>query len=191
MAPYLCLLLSIIQQQFMETGSYIYNSPGTVSAVFMGKTDVERAYSGLLQLGYQDHEIALLMSDETLVKHTYAPDESVITQDDTGDTFSGRSRKLIANAILSLTSMISLPELGIAISKHLVVEDATMGNEKEQSRLLAVKEQYDTYQEGVREGGIIISVDPKNRAERDAIVREFRINNGQDILGDDGYTELH
>jgi len=33
-------------------------------------------------------------------------------------------------------------------------------------------------------------VDPKNRAEQNAIVEAFKRNDGHDILGDDGYTEL-
>jgi hypothetical protein len=179
----------------METDSYANNSPGTVSAVFKGKSDVEKAYSALIRLGFHDHEISLLMSDETLDKQANASDEGIesggdVRQNEKDTSLAGRSRKLVAHAIISLTSKIKLPDLGNAIAKYLTGDGAKLGTEKEQSRLNAIRGWYDTYEDGVREGGIIVSVDPKNKTERDAIIREFRINHGRDILGDDGYTEL-
>lgn len=42
----------------------------------------------------------------------------------------------------------------------------------------------------VLEGGIIISVDPKNIIELNAIIDVFKKNNGKDILGNDGYSKL-
>ena len=48
-----------------------------------------------------------------------------------------------------------------------------------------------SYGDSMKEGGVIISVDPRNREEQEAIVLDFKKNNGHDILGADGYLELY
>ncbi|MCE6992618.1 hypothetical protein [Dyadobacter sp. CY323] len=182
----------------MATTGYSYDSPGTVSAVFFTKKDAENAYRGLLKLGHTEDDISLLMSDETLNKHANPPGEGAVddsgTTDDTAENQSKTDAKhLIAEAIISFTSMISFPELGISISKRLLGQVPATPVEKNISSIISTKipeEHCGTYETGIKEGGIIISVDPKNRAERDAVIREFRNSDGHDILGDDGYTEI-
>ncbi|MCE7070750.1 MULTISPECIES: hypothetical protein [Dyadobacter] len=182
----------------MGSTSYAYDLPGTVSAVFFTKQHAESAYQALLKMGHTEDDISILMSDETLNKHAnptnekagYGADEQIALEDEESKT---GAKHLLADAIISITSMISLPELGISISRRLIGKVAEKPETKTISGVIAThipEEHCDTYETGVREGGIIISVDPKNRAERDAIVREFRNNDGHDILGDDGYTEL-
>ncbi|SKB68920.1 hypothetical protein [Dyadobacter psychrophilus] len=182
----------------MGTSGYAYELPGTVSAVFFTKKDAENAYQALLKLGHTEDDISLLMSDETLSKHTnptsestgYGVDEQLGSIEEKPK--EGAKHK-IAEAIISITSMISLPELGISISRRLIGKVEQKPETQTISHVIATQipeEHCDTYETGIKEGGIIISVDPKNRAERDAIVREFRNNDGHDILGDDGYTEL-
>lgn len=182
----------------MGTSGYAYDLPGTVSAVFFTKKDAESAYQALLRLGHTEDDISLLMSDETLSKHTNPTVESTVYEADVQDDTAGQepkesARHILADAIISITSMISLPELGISISRRLIGKVEQKPETNTISHVIATQipeEHCDTYETGVKEGGIIISVDPKNRAERDAIVREFRNNDGHDILGDDGYTEL-
>jgi hypothetical protein len=187
----------------MGTTSYSYDLPGTVSAVFFTKKDADNAFKALLRLGHTEDDISLLMSDETLNKHANPPNEGNVSDPDTSDAEPGDDSKegtkhVLADAIISITSLISLPELGIWISRKLtgsVTVTPVERSTKDESigEIIATKipkEHCDTYHTGMKEGGIIISVDPKNRAEMDAIIREFKNNNGHDILGDDGYTEL-
>ena len=182
----------------MGTTSYAYDSPGTVSAVFFTKKHADSAYQSLLRLGHTEDDISVLMSDETLNKHSnptsdsagYGADEQITLEDEQPKE---GAKHLLADAIISITSMISLPELGISISRRLIGRVSEKPETNTVNSVIAThipEEHCDTYETGVKEGGIIISVDPKNRAERDAIVREFRNNDGHDILGDDGYTEL-
>ncbi|MCF2487589.1 hypothetical protein [Dyadobacter sp. CY347] len=182
----------------MGTTSYAYDLPGTVSAVFFTKKNAESAYQALLRLGHTEDDISVLMSDETLSKHANQVSESApyeadgFVETDEEKPKEG-AKHLIAGAIISITSMISLPELGISISRRLIGKVEEKPENKTISHVIATQipeAHCDTYETGIKEGGIIISVDPKNRAERDAIVREFRNNDGHDILGDDGYTEL-
>jgi hypothetical protein len=180
----------------MGTDSYAYDSPGTVSAVFFGKMDAERAYSGLLRLGYTENEISLLMSDETVDKRSYEPYEEGVPEEKGAKGETGliaRYKRFMAQAIVSLTSGIALPELGKSLSKRLtrsVTDSARQGGIHHFLMNSSAEERQSDQGTSMREGGIIISVDPKNRAERAAVVREFQTNRGRDILGDDGYTEL-
>lgn len=179
----------------MGSTSYAYDLPGTVSAVFFTKKHAESAYQALLRLGHTEDDISVLMSDETLNKHNNPTnDQTGYGVDELEDEKPKEGAKqILADAIISITSMISLPELGISISRRLIGKVAEKPETRTVSGVIAThipEEHCNTYETGVKEGGIIISVDPKNRAERDAIAREFRNNNGHDILGDDGYTEL-
>ena len=182
----------------MAATGYSYDSPGTVSAVFFTKKDAENAYRGLLKLGHTEDDISLLMSDETLSRHANPPGEGIVhdseeTRNAEDDEPTQGAKHRIAEAIISFTSMISFPELGISISKKLIGRVPETPVEKNIGHIISTKipeEHCDTYETGIKEGGIIISVDPKNRAERDAVIREFRNADGHDILGDDGYTEI-
>ncbi|WAC13483.1 hypothetical protein [Dyadobacter pollutisoli] len=182
----------------MELSGSSYELPGTVSAVFFSKKDAQKAHAGLLRLGHSQDEISLLMSDETLNSHANPLNEENAldvgaSSDQARADQKARTRHLIADAILSITTMISLPKLGIWISRRLLGDGQGTFDATSIGSIIAARipqEHCDTYEAGIKEGGIIISVDPKNRAERDAIVREFRASNGHDILGDDGYTEL-
>ena len=187
----------------MATASYSYDLPGTVSAVFFTKQHAQGAYRGLLRLGHTEDDISVLMSDETLNEHATANNEQNYADADIADVnpqpqSDSKAKQIIADAIISITSMISLPELGISISRKLVGKiSQNPGEEKDRKDTVAgiiattiPEEHCQTYESGIQEGGIIISVDPKNHAERDAIIREFRLNEGHDILGDGGYTEL-
>jgi hypothetical protein len=178
----------------MDNSGVTYNLPGTVSGVFFTKKDADAAYHALLKRGHSADDISVLMSDETLDNHRaiYA-DEDFDKNDEA--SMSSKARDTIVNAIISISPMISLPGLGISISKRLFkkMEVSNRNEERSLDRILAseIPEPHtQSYRDSMREGGIIISVDPRNSDEKSAIVKEFIENNGHDILGDDGYTEL-
>jgi len=180
----------------MGNSGVTYNLPGTVSGVFFSKKDADGAYNALIKRGHTADDISVLMSDETLSNHESTPTtEEPVTGN--AESVMDKTKDVIASAIISITSMISLPGLGIAISntlfKKITFTDAGESGEKDTSSIIGSripKEHTGSYHDSMREGGIIISVDPRNKEEKKAIVGDFKNNNGHDILGDDGYTEL-
>jgi len=186
----------------MNNSGLSYNAPGTVSGVFFTKQDADKAYHALLKLGHSHDDISVLMSDETLNKYERPHPEDAkefITSEDSDNIqpVIESQKGVIAKAIISITSMISIPGLGIAISNTLLKKiynlTADDTSDKSVGSILgsSVPEEHtDSYSNSMNEGGIIISVDPRNTQEKKVIVKYFRDNNGQDILGDDGYTEL-
>jgi hypothetical protein len=169
----------------MTNAGFSSGSLGTVSAVFFSKKDADKAYDALLKRGHTPDDISILMSDETLEKHEESLPEN--KEHSLSDVVSG--------AIISITSMISLPGLGIAISKTLfkkirLEEESPADVFSQVTNAQLVEQHADSYGDSMKEGGIIVSVDPKSFQEKRAIVKSFRENNGHDILGDDGYTEL-
>jgi len=187
----------------MESSTYAYDTPGTISAVFLTKENADKAYNALIKRGYSRDEISLLMSDETLNKHfsqsnDHSEPEAKLAESSKvglGTALGGTTGAL--TGILYSLSLISIPGLGIAIAGPWIagltgaaagaLTGGTIGSII--SSKLA-KENSDSYEDGVKEGGIIISVDPKNLAERNAIISEFKQYHGQDILGNDGYAPL-
>ncbi|MBE9464248.1 hypothetical protein ACFP1I_06360 [Dyadobacter subterraneus] len=186
----------------MTNSGISYNLPGTVSGVFFTKKDADMAYHALLKLGHTHDDISVLMSDETLNKyerpHPEDAEEFVTSEEEIEKEASIEKPKgTIINAIISITSMISIPGLGIAISNTLLKKIYNLTAEDSSEKTIggilssSVPEEHtDSYGDSMKEGGIIISVDPRNSQEKKAIVKNFRENNGQDILGDDGYTEF-
>jgi hypothetical protein len=180
----------------MENTGFTSSSVGTVSGVFFSKKDADRAYHNLLKRGHTPDDISILMSDETLNKHQN-PDPSGSPEAPEYESALSRAANAFSGVIISITSMISLPELGIAISNTLqkkLTGDAPGILPSASSDAISGSgvpdEHVDSYDGHMKEGGIIISVDPRNKAEKKAIIQDFRDNNGHDILGDDGYTEL-
>ncbi len=179
----------------MDNSGVTYNLQGTVSGVFFTKRDADAAYQALLDVGHTHEDISVLMSDETLnnQKSVYIQD---FTIDEANSSAFEKTKDTISNAIISITSMISLPGLGIAISNKIFKklssnEPAAEGETVGSVVAFAIPETHAlSYGDGMSEGGIIISVDPRSAQEKRAIVAAFKENNGHDILGDDGYTEL-
>jgi hypothetical protein len=187
----------------MESSTYAYDTHGTISAVFLTKENADKAYNALLKRGYSRDEISLLMSDETLNKHfnqsnEHSEPEAKLAEHakvDLGTTLGGTAGAV--TGILYSLSLISIPGLGIAIAGPWLagltgaaagaITGRTIGNIITSK---VAKENTDSYEGGVREGGIIISVDPRNLADKNAIINEFKHYHGQDILGNDGYTHL-
>jgi len=184
----------------MKNSGFSSNAPGAVSGVFFSKKDADNAFDALVKLGHTPDDISVLMSDETLSRHESEGFEVVPEkiEDNEPESALEQAKNVIASAIISITTMVSLPDLGIAISNTLLtkLERRQVPDEVKESRdhaLLGsgVQTAYtDSYHGHMMEGGIIISTDPKNLGEKKAIVRIFRDNNGHDILSDDGYTEL-
>jgi len=183
----------------MGNSGVTYSLPGTVSGVFFNKKDADGAYNALLRRGHTPDDISVLMSDETLSKHENPSTDDAFTDEAEEESVVEKTKGVIANAIISITSMISLPGLGIAISntlmKKITVFESENGEAGERNTGTVVgsripEEHTGSYTDSMKEGGIIISVDPRNVEEKKAIVWDFKKNNGHDILGDDGYTEL-
>jgi hypothetical protein len=180
----------------MEHSGFPSRSIGTVSGVFFSKKDADAAYNSLLRRGHTPDDISVLMSDETLNKHQN-PDETGSTAIAEPESALSRAASAFTGVLISITSMISLPGLGISISNAL--QKKLYGNtdpsaEPEGSKVMQSSGIPDTHTDAygghMKEGGIIISVDPRNKEEKKAIIKDFRDYNGHDILGDDGYTEL-
>ena len=179
----------------MKNSGYSSNSPGTVSGVFFSKKDADKAYHALLTRGHTADDISVLMSDETLTRHANQPVvEEYPIGSEQEENIMEKAKEAFVTAIVSVTSMISLPGLGIAISRTLLkkVRSASFSEKDTDEEIGAqiLKNHTPSHSDNMKEGGIIISVDPKNAAEKQAIVQAFRSFNGHDILGDDGYTEL-
>lgn len=178
----------------MATSNFTYNAPGTVSAVFFSKTDSERAYQALLDRGHTSEDISVLMSDETLSQQL-----NVIQAENLNDNVAelGRATGTLVGTLMAIPSLISIPNLGMTISKALwkkLIGESQEREFQDQQEVISsrIPEAHSlSYGDSMKEGGVIISVDPKNREEQEAIVLDFKKNNGHDILGADGYLELH
>jgi hypothetical protein len=174
----------------MSQTGFSSKSIGTVSGVFFSKRDADNAFNYLIDMGHTPDDISILMSDETLPK-----DQKAIGQPLKESALS-KATSVFAGAIISFTSIISLPKLGVSISNtlkkmHRMIEKDNVSDRDENPSARVQDQQLSSLEGEMQEGGIIVSVDPRNADEKKAIIANFRLNHGTDILGDDGYTELY
>ncbi|KAA6434095.1 hypothetical protein FEM33_22710 [Dyadobacter flavalbus] len=188
----------------MDSSTYAYDPHGTISAVFLTRENADKAYHALIKRGYSRDEISLLMSDETLNKHFnqsgyHSEPEAKLAEQpkiNLGAMLGGAAGAV--TGILYSLSLISNSRLKTAIAGPWwiagltgaaagAITGRTIGNILNSK---VAKGNTGSYEDGVKEGGIIISVDPRNAADRNAIIGEFKQFHGQDMLGNDGYAHL-
>jgi hypothetical protein len=162
-----------------------------LTALFKRREDADSAYEWLLKNGYTSDDIHLLMSEETRHRYHYeeAPAEPATTNEDagagleTGAAFGGGVGATLG-AIAGIGASIVIPGLGLAIAGPLAASLAGAGG------LLGgvfgalygsslPEESAHELEQAVREGGILIGVDPHDDESAALIEKEWRDRGGE------------
>ena len=162
-----------------------------VTAMFNDHQDAERAYSSARDRGYADDDVSVIMSDETRDRH-YGDKEHVDTElgnkaaegagvgGAIGGTVGG-----IAGALAAVGTSLALPGLGLVVAGPLAAALAGAGAGGLGGSLLGgligagiPEERVKRYEEGVKEGGIVMGVKPRSDEDADYFEREFQEHRG-------------
>ena len=170
-----------------------YQAGGSMSGMFRDRSSAENAYQSLSSRGYGKDDVNLLMSDETRKMHF--SENSAHT--DLGDkamegagvgSAIGGTAGAIIGAIAAIGTSVALPGLGLIIAGPLAAALAGAGAGGLTGGLVGAlvgsgipEEHAAEYESGIKDGGIVMGVKPRNADDAKYFEEEFRRNNGDKI----------
>ena len=165
-----------------------------VTGLFRDRDSAERAYQSVYDRGYTKDDVNLAMSDETRRRHfgevagrrtelgTKAAEGAGI-----GGAIGG-SLGAIAAAIAAVGTTIALPGLGLVIAGPLAAAIAGAGAGAATGGIVGAligwgipEERVKEYDQGIREGGILMAVRPRNEEDAEHIESSWRSNQGEHV----------
>ncbi|GAB3305167.1 hypothetical protein ACFQT0_23345 [Hymenobacter humi] len=176
------------------TGQPYDSSRGTnMTGMFRDRQSAEKAYQSLSSRGYGKEDVNVLMSDET--RKTHFGDHTAHT--DLGDkamegagvgSAIGGTAGAIIGAIAAIGTSVALPGLGLIIAGPLAAALAGAGAGGLTGGLVGAlvgsgipEEHAAEYERGIKEGGIVMGVKPRNEEDARFFEEEFRRHQGDKI----------
>jgi hypothetical protein len=152
-----------------------------VTGLFRSRADAERAYEVAKMRGYDRDDINLLMSEDT--RKTHFSDEAgskALEGAGAGSAIGGTVGAVIA-AIAAIGTSLALPGLGLVIAGPLAAAFAGAGAGGLTGGLIGAlvgagipEERAKHYEQGVKEGGIVMGLKPRTPADAEFFEREWK-----------------
>nr|WP_310394309.1 hypothetical protein [Hymenobacter sp.] len=170
-----------------------YNAGGSMTGMFRDRNSAEKAYESLSSRGYGKDDVNLLMSDETRKTHfgDNTPDtdlgDKAMEGAGVGSAIGGTAGAIIG-AIAAIGTSVALPGLGLIIAGPLAAALAGAGAGGLTGGLVGAlvgsgipEEHAAEYESGIKDGGIVMGVKPRNEEDAKYFEDEFRRHNGDKI----------
>ncbi len=171
-------------------------STSVLTGLFLDRDSAERAYQSISDRGYGSEDVNLVMSDDTR-KHHFASMTTDGRQTELGSKAAegagiggaiGGSLGAIAAAIAAVGTSIALPGLGLVIAGPLAAAIAGAGAGAATGGIVGAligwgipEERVKEYDQGIREGGILMAVRPRNDADATFLEDSWKANRGQHV----------
>lgn len=165
----------------------------TVTAIFYDRDSADRAYDAILQRGYSKDDANVFMTKETRKRH-YGDDPAEGTAGSKAMEGAGTGAALggtvggIIGAIAAAGTSVLVPGLGLVVAGPLAGALAGAGAGGAAGTLVGAlvgagipEERAKTYESGLKEGGIVVGVHPRNDADAKYFEDEFRRLGGRDV----------
>jgi hypothetical protein len=164
-----------------------------VTGMFRDRESAERAYGSLTSRGYSDKDVNLLMSDETRKKHF--ADDGRETELGTkaaegagkGAAIGGGIGATLA-AIAAIGTSVALPGLGLVVAGPLLAGLAGAGAGGATGGIIGAligagipEERVKHYEEGVKNGGIVMGVNARNDEDAEYFENDWKSNRGEHV----------
>lgn len=168
-----------------------------VTGLFRDRDSAERAYGSVTTRGYSKDDVNLLMSDETRQKH-FADTGTTAGKDTelgnkalegagTGAAIGGTVGATLA-AIAAIGTTLALPGLGLLVAGPLAAALAGAGAGGATGGLIGAligagipEERVKHYEEGIKQGGILMGVTPRSDEDAEYFEREWKNNRGEEV----------
>src|SRR5687767_5747697 len=174
-----------------STGAATQRSSRIMTGLFRDRDSAEGAYRSLSARGYGKEDVNLLMSDDTRKKYFNDGDTELGTKawEDAGKgaAIGGGVGATLA-AIAAIGTTLALPGLGLLIAGPIAAALAGGGAGALTGGLIGAlvghgipEEHAKTYDKGIREGGIVMGVNPRNQEDADYFETEWRNNRAEQL----------
>ncbi|MBV9958220.1 MAG: hypothetical protein JO360_07355 [Acidobacteria bacterium] len=166
-----------------------------VTGLFRDRESAERAYGAVSSRGYGQDDVNLLMSDDTRKK--YFADDTTHKETELGSkalegaglggAIGGTTGAILA-AIAAIGTTIALPGLGLLVAGPLAAALAGAGAGAMTGGLIGAligagipEERAKLYDEGVRNGGIVMGVNPRTDEDAEYFENEWKNSRGEHV----------
>ena len=174
------------------TGSQTQRSR-MVTGLFRDRDSAEKAYGSLTSRGYTQDDVNLLMSDDTRKKH-FTDDgreteigNKALEGAGTGAAIGGTIGATLA-AIAAIGTTLALPGLGLLIAGPIAAGLAGAGAGGATGGIIGAlvgagipEERVKRYEEGIKNGGIVMGVTPRSDDDALYFEEEWKRNRGEDV----------
>ena len=158
-----------------------------VTGLFRDRDSAERAYSSVSSRGYDKDDVNVLMTDETRNRH-FAGDDVASTElgskalegAGVGSAIGGTVGAVVA-AIAAIGTSVLLPGIGLIVAGPLAAALAGAGAGGLTGGLIGAlvgsgipEEEAKAYEQGLKDGGIVMGVTPRNAEDAAYFENEFK-----------------
>lgn len=163
-----------------------------MTGLFRDRESAEGAYRSLSSRGYGKDDVNLLMSDETRKKYFADDDDSELgtkAWEGAGKGAAiGGGVGATLGAIAAVGTTLALPGLGLLIAGPLAAALAGGGGGALTGGLIGAlvghgipEEHAKQYEQGIRDGGIVMGVNPRTAEDADYFENEWRSNRAEQL----------
>lgn len=162
-----------------------------MTGLFKDRESAEGAYRSLNDRGYTKDDVNLLMSDDTRKKYFTDSDTELGTKawEDAGKgaAIGGGVGATLA-AIAAIGTTLALPGLGLLIAGPIAAALAGGGAGALTGGLIGAlvghgipEEHAKVYEQGIKDGGIVMGVNPRTQEDADYLENEWRTNRAESL----------
>jgi hypothetical protein len=162
-----------------------------LTGLFRDRESAERAYKGLSDRGYGKDDVNLLMSEDTRKKYFADQDSELGTKAWEGagkGAAIGGGVGATLGAIAAIGTTLALPGLGLLIAGPIAAALAGGGAGALTGGLVGAlvgngipEEHAKHYEKGIKEGGIVMGVNPRNTEDADYFENDWRTNKAESL----------
>jgi hypothetical protein len=167
-----------------------------LTGLFHDRDSAERAWQSISDRGYTREDVDVVMSDETRQRH-FARRTDVEPETELGNKAAegagiggaiGGSLGAIAAAVAAVGTSIALPGLGIVIAGPLAAAIAGAGAGAATGGIVGAligwgipEERVKAYEGGIRDGGILMAVRPRNEEDASFFENSWKSKGGENV----------
>lgn len=178
-----------------DTSSATTGRSRMLTGLFRDRESAERAYGSLSSRGYEKDDVNLLMSDDT--RNKYFKDDDNAPDTELGNkalegaglgSAIGGTTGAVLGALAAIGTTVALPGLGLLVAGPILAGLAGAGAGGATGGLIGAligagipEERAKLYDEGVRNGGIVMGVNPRTDEDADYFENEWKSHKGEHI----------
>lgn len=170
-----------------------YGQGRLMTGMFKDRESAESAYNSITNRGYTKDDVNLMMSDKTRDTHFVNSDvetelgSKALEGAGAGSAIGGTLGAIIGG-IAAIGTNVLLPGLGLIVAGPIVAALAGAGAGGLTGGLVGAligsgipEEHAKVYEEGIKDGGIVMGVQPRTAEDAEYFENEWRNNRGESI----------
>ena len=184
----------------MVQGAVSVDRLPVLSALFRDTRQAEKAYQVALARGYEPDTISVLMSEPTREQYLTSAQSTPLTEKaaEPAPEASKRAEVLggpvggtvgtVAPAIAAVGAALLVPGLGLAVAGPVAIALTAAGTAGLATGLIGAfthwgipSDRAEQYERGVRDGGVVLGLEPKTLDDRQLLIQQWRALGGEGI----------